>query len=409
MAPSIQAPTHGTTPLVSETKDILILGGGLLGGLLALRLSQTHPELKFRVLERGSTWGGEHTWSFHTSDLEPQHWSWIKPLVTKSWPSYRVKFPLIERTVEGGYHSIVSEDFHERLAPLLQHCVSFGEDVQTISRDGNLFQVKTSKQTYTAQVVLDARGFRRCNENKVGYQKFVGLDVETDGPHGVTTPLLMDATIEQVDGYRFFYLLPWSETRILIEDTYYSDDAKIDVTRLEAEVRTYAEKNGIKIKNVKRVEVGALPIPLLRDHTLPEEASPGLEIGVKGGFFHSTTGYSFPIAVKMAHEMADLPVLKIDHIEDLIRAKKIKHEEGERFFRLLNRMLFKAAEPKLRYKVLERFFHLPIGLIQRFFAHEMTFTDRARVLAGKPPVPLLKALACMREESSGMTIAGVRT
>jgi lycopene beta-cyclase len=67
------------------------------------------------------------------------------------------------------------------------------------------------------------------------------------------------------------------------------------------------------------------------------------------------------------------------------------------FYRLLNRMLFRAAEPAQRYRVLERFYRLPAPLIERFYAGQATFADKVRILSGKPPVPIGRALGCLSE------------
>ena len=56
-------------------------------------------------------------------------------------------------------------------------------------------------------------------------------------------------------------------------------------------------------------------------------------------------------------------------------------------------MLFAAAEPGLRYKVLEQFYTLDRGLIERFYAGRSTLADKARILIGKPPVPLIAGLS----------------
>ncbi|MEI9853007.1 MAG: lycopene cyclase family protein [Sphingomonas sp.] len=63
---------------------------------------------------------------------------------------------------------------------------------------------------------------------------------------------------------------------------------------------------------------------------------------------------------------------------------------------MLAAMLFKAASPHERYRVLERFYRLDPGLIARFYAGQSTMLDRARLLAGKPPVPIARAVAAVR-------------
>ena len=54
----------------------------------------------------------------------------------------------------------------------------------------------------------------------------------------------------------------------------------------------------------------------------------------------------------------------------------------------LGRMLFGAGAADDRYRIFQRFYRLPEGLIERFYAARSTALDKMRVLAGKPPVPI---------------------
>ena len=47
--------------------------------------------------------------------------------------------------------------------------------------------------------------------------------------------------------------------------------------------------------------------------------------------------------------------------------------------------------------MLERFYRLPTPLIERFYAGEATLGDKLRILSGKPPVPIGRALSCLSE------------
>ena len=60
-------------------------------------------------------------------------------------------------------------------------------------------------------------------------------------------------------------------------------------------------------------------------------------------------------------------------------------------------MLFDAARPDERYRIFERFYRLREPLIERFYAGETTLGDKARILSGKPPVPIGAALTCLVE------------
>ena len=118
--------------------------------------------------------------------------------------------------------------------------------------------------------------------------------------------------------------------------------------------------------------------------------------GARAGLYHPTTGYSLPDAVRLAIRIADAPDLSGPALHDLTHDHAASAWADRRFYRMLDAMLFKAAVPDQRYKVLERFYTLRSGLIARFYAGKSTTADKLRVLAGKPPVPLLRAIRALR-------------
>ena len=72
-----------------------------------------------------------------------------------------------------------------------------------------------------------------------------------------------------------------------------------------------------------------------------------------------------------------------------------KNWKDRAFYRTLDTMLFRAAEPDQRYRILERFYRLDANLIARFYAGQSTMFDKMRVLSGKPPVPIGKAMTAL--------------
>ena len=52
-----------------DPHDVIIVGGGLSGGLLAWRLMQRQPQLDLCLVDSGLRLGGNHTWSFFDDDL----------------------------------------------------------------------------------------------------------------------------------------------------------------------------------------------------------------------------------------------------------------------------------------------------------------------------------------------------
>ncbi len=109
------------------------------------------------------------------------------------------------------------------------------------------------------------------------------------------------------------------------------------------------------------------------------------------------TGYSLPDAVRAASLVAGLPDLSSPVLAGALRGHARDAWASRGFYRLLARMLFRAADPPVRYRLLERFYALDEALIARFYAGRSTLADKARILLGRPPVPLRRALAALRE------------
>ena len=105
------------------------------------------------------------------------------------------------------------------------------------------------------------------------------------------------------------------------------------------------------------------------------------------------TGYSFPDAVRTADLIAALHDLSAAGLYAALRHHSVSTWRARKFYRFLNRMLFDAAEPEARYKVLERFYRLDAALVRRFYAGQTTRSDMVRTMVGRPPVPLARALS----------------
>ena len=189
----------------------------------------------------------------------------------------------------------------------------------------------------------------------------------------------MDACVEQRDGFRFVYLLPLAPDRVLVEDTRFSLSPTLDVAQVEEDALAYASEHGLSGEMVRR-EHGVLPLPL---DALPVHDDGVLRAGYGGAFFHPTTGYSFPAALRLALHVASRPP------EQALDAAFLRVVEGlrrqQRFCLLLNRLLYRAVPEAERWRVLARFHQLPEDTIARFYALQMTGKDRARIVCGRPP------------------------
>nr|WP_314545885.1 lycopene beta-cyclase CrtY [uncultured Massilia sp.] len=380
-----------TMSTIACNHDLVLVGGGLANSLIAWRLRQRRPGLRILLLEQGEHVGGNHTWSFHDSDLDPAQRDWMAPLVSCRWPRYDVVFPELARTVDGGYASIASTDFARIVEPALGDALRTGVRVRAVAPTSVTLD---DGETIAARAVIDGRGMHASSRLALGWQTFLGREVELEAPHGLTAPVIMDAAVEQQGGYRFVYLLPFDTHRILIEDTHYVDGAGFDEQRLGANIDAYARARGWRIARVLREERGSLPIVLAGDIERYWDDIGGQPCaGLRAGLFHATTGYSLPHAVRLADRLCGLRGFDAPEVFDAIRAEAQDAWQRQRFFRLLNRMLFLAGSPQQRWRVMQRFYRLPAPLIANFYAGRLSLANKARILSGKPPVPVGQALA----------------
>jgi len=377
--------------------DLAIVGGGLAGGLIAYALSIKRPDLRIRLVEADPVLGGNHIWSFFSTDIVAEDRWIVDPFVVHDWNGYSVRFPAYARDFGARYNSIRSRDYNTRLRALLpQGTILQARAVRltatTVALEGG--------KTLTARGVIDARGPAHMNLLDNGWQKFVGQEYRTSTPHGLTEPIIMDATVDQIDGYRFVYVLPLAKDRIFVEDTYYSDSPVLDRQAVRQRLTRYTDEQGWSIAEVLHEEHGVLPVVLGGDfEAFWRAGTVGVaKVGSLAAMFHPTTGFSLPDAVRVAALIARAPDLSGKALHDLLYDHAQTAWNARGFYRLLDRMLFKVAAPEHRYRIMQRFYSLRPRLIERFYAGATTLVDKLRILTGKPPVPILDALKVVREK-----------
>ncbi len=363
--------------------DIVLVGGGLQNGLIALAALHARPGLRIAMIERGRAVGGNHTWCFHAQDVPAELAGVVDAITTYRWDGYAVRFPGRERVLDEPYAGTCSQALAQALGEAFGRAGGCELRCGTLAREVLADRVVLETgEVLAADLVVDARGPRQLagGARGGGYQKFVGVELGLARPHALPRPVLMDATVPQVGGFRFFYVLPLAADRVLVEDTTFGRDPSLDVARLELGCLRFAAASGLSIARVIRTEQGVLPMPGDGDEDAPGRP---LRAGYAGGWFHPATGYSFPIAARLASFIAARRPSEV--IGEDLHALWRAHLRQVRFCHRLNRLLFHWFEDGRQWNVFERFYRLPAPLIRRFYALETTAVDRARILIGRPP------------------------
>ncbi|MBL8656258.1 MAG: lycopene beta-cyclase CrtY [Altererythrobacter sp.] len=382
--------------MATEIFDLAIVGGGLAGGLVAIAANQRHPGLSLTLLEAGESFGGNHRWSWFESDLDPAATALLARFPHQRWTTgHDVRFPATRRHLGANYRSLSSRDFDAALRrELPQRAVGTGRQVAALDAQGVTL---ASGERIAARAVIDCRDFVPSPHLNGGWQVFAGQHIRTDRPHGLAAPVIMDADLAQHGAYRFVYSLPLSADELFVEDTYYADGPELDRAALTERIAAYREERGWAGAIIGE-EAGVLPVVTGGDAAMHRAlmAAPGVGLaGARGLFAHPLTSYTLPFAAANALAIAAALPLDGAGIAALLDRRAAEHWRAMRFYRHLGRMLFRAAVPEERWRIFARFYRLPEPLIARFYAGRSTPLDRLRILSGRPPVPITRALPAL--------------
>nr|WP_298930579.1 lycopene beta-cyclase CrtY [uncultured Erythrobacter sp.] len=393
----------GSDPANPAVCDVAIVGGGLSGGLIALALHQARPDFRIALIEGGKTLGGNHRWSWFSSDLSDEGRALLSSFRKEGWDDgYEVRFPKYKRKLKTGYRSLSSVNFHERLSRALpEGTLHLGRRASGIDARGVDFD---DGSRINARCVIDCRTFSSSQHLRGGWQVFLGRHMKLEEAHGIARPVIMDAAVDQVaphgngGAYRFVYVLPLGAHDVFVEDTYYADDPDLDRSALSARIDQYCHQNGWQDGTPVGHESGVLPVLTGGNFSAyqDEVRIEGVTIaGARGGFVHPLTSYTMPMAVENALAIAAEADLPGPQLAAMMEARAKTHWRKTGYYRLLGRFLFFAAKPDKRVNVFQRFYSLREGLIERFYTGKSTAFDRVRVLWGDPPVSIPRAITAM--------------
>ena len=286
-------------PVASEPYDFVFAGGGLAGLSLARRIVRgPFPNARILLLDKEPKRKNDRTWCYWSK--EPGDFD---SLAVRTWDRMRFEYPGRSLEIPLGayrYRMIRGADFYRRLTDELAGHPGvdwvYGE-IRSVEDGREYAEVSLPDRRYRGRWVFNSlirpgdvpADSRR---NIFLLQHFLGWEVKTDrdvfDPGAFT---MFDFRTPQSGAMRFFYILPASPRRALVEYTLFSRNKLAEDEYIEA-LKTYL-RDVWKVEHyeVEAEESGVIP---MTDYRFPRRLGRRiLAVGTRGGRVKPSTGYAF--------------------------------------------------------------------------------------------------------------------
>lgn len=275
--------------------DIAILGGGLAGLSLAVRLAEPRfAGLRVLVAEARHTYRRDRTWSY---------WTMPRPhpfgaAVAQSWDRWAVRAgdrQVVRDAAKVRYEAIPADLLYELAVRRIREApwIDLRQGVQVDAAEGDgVVHLRVDGQALDAGLAFDTRPDPALGRHGLS-QRFLGQEVMTAAPvFKPGTAVLMDFDGDAGTGVHFTYVLPWSPHHALVEDTWFVPPG-VQCPDHRAAVRQYmARRYGVTRYETGFEETGALPMdPVFQPVTRPGARL--LPLGAPAGAGRPSTGYAF--------------------------------------------------------------------------------------------------------------------
>ena len=361
--------------------DIVIIGAGCSGLSLAYEIvKQQKLDQKIIIVDSKKEFAKDRTWSFWKI-LEHN----FEDCLEKQWSKFSVQLNQNTKTLDQfqyPYQTINSLKFYEKVKDFIQGKIEIKLDckVESINQNNGNFEIKTHLGNISSKYILDTRSPKLETEQL--YQHFYGMEIETeDQVFDEEIVNLMDFDCDQKDGVHFFYTLPFSKNKALIETTWLSNIDHLDKNSYTEELKNYILDRFPRAKHYKiiREEIGA--IPMFRRQVSNQKNY--YDLGLRGNVNRMSTGYAFPYIQEQSQRIAkNLPYLSV------ISPISSKYE-------FLDRLFVKVLQNNFR-KMPSIFFNIFQPAYQneviRFLSSKGTLSDDLKIILKMPKLLFLKNL-----------------
>jgi lycopene beta-cyclase len=191
----------------------------------------------------------------------------------------------------------------------------------------------------------------------------------------------MDFNCDQRNDVHFFYTLPFSKNKALIETTWLSDLEDQSLMDYDLQLENYIKNNlGIKNYKINFTERGAIPL----FHQLIKNNNKTVNIGSAGGMTRLSTGYTF----LNIQEHSKYIVKNIDKIE------KMKVFNIGKKYQFLDKIFLKVLEnnPEKMPKIFFEMFKASSSCVIKFLSNKSNIFEDINIIGRMPKLIFMKAL-----------------
>ncbi len=302
--------------------DYIISGGGCSGLSLAMRMANDvfFQDKKILIIEESKKEKDDRTWCFWESKK-----GFFEAIVSKKWQNvyfYSNFFSKKLNITPYEYKMISGLDFYTYCKKTLNTKANFEfleAKVQQVGEENNTPFALVNGQKINAEKIFNSIIFEQPDQSNAHnlLQHFKGWYIEAATPFfNPNEATLMDFRIDQKEEVRFFYVLPTSETKALIEFTIFSPQLLEKEELYDIEVKKYIN-DFLKLEqyNVFHEEFGIIP---MTNAKFQESISENIiNIGINSGMARPSTGYTFMNIQRQSDEL----LLLIKAQKSLIRSK----------------------------------------------------------------------------------------
>lgn len=373
---------------MDERADLVIIGGGLAGLSLAMRLARGGYPGRVQILEPRTAYTDDRSWAFWTPVASvlpaPASRRWTR------WQFATQDGAHVDCSAEGWHYAYVRAlDFYGAALDAIASRPDFNLVPGTVvgaieSRDGALC-ISTGSGNVTARWVVDTRPPEPARfSGSTLFQCFAGREILFDRPRldDRRVELMTDMRADAL-GLVFTYVLPLSPKRALVEATRFSTRA-LGPLQLSADLDGLLSRRGWTRAQVLRSEGAALPMGLPEPGTRP---LPGVvRAGQGGGALRAASGFGFVRVQAWAERCA----------RALLHGQAPVGHPPEPWLRGWMDRVFLHALTRYPQRSPEFFLRLaqavPGDALVRFMSDQGSWRDHARVVAALPPAPFLQSL-----------------